>query len=91
MKKQQKTVEGTEGVTKDWAKELERQFGPVIGGRSLWRLLGYPSTAAFRQARRRDCVPVKCITLPSRRGAFASTLEVARWIEATVETLAPEA
>lgn len=55
--------------------------------RDLWRVFGYPSSKAFTMARRRGTVPVTLFMLPLRRGVFAYTEDVARWLESTRESL----
>lgn len=77
------------------AEELERwmltEFGPVLSGRTLRGLLGYPSADAFRQAHRRHGAPVRLFLQEGRKGWCAATREVADWIartEAATSTLA---
>ena len=64
--------------------ELERTltglYGPLLGSRDLWRILGYASPAAFRQARARTGLPVAEFEIEGRRGRFALTVEVADWL-----------
>lgn len=66
------------------AQTLERwmliEFGPVISGASLRKLLGHPSSDAFRQALHRHGAPVALFMQTGRRGWCASTREVAYWI-----------
>ena len=70
--------------TANRAQELERwllkEFGPVLNGQALRKLLGLPTPDAFRQALRRRGAPVPLFHEPGRRGWCASTREVARWI-----------
>lgn len=56
------------------------KFGPLMMGRDLWRALGYPTFAAFVMARRRGTVPVAVFEIPMRKGVFAYTEDVARWV-----------
>lgn len=60
--------------------ELFGQFGPVLPSRTLVKVLGYPSTVAFRQAVTRDTVPVPLFSIPNRRGRFALARDVAIWL-----------
>jgi len=62
---------------------LEILHGPFMSGRALWRTLGYPSGAAFRQAARRDQLPVETFRIPHRRGRYARTVDVAHWLSST--------
>jgi hypothetical protein len=61
------------------AQLLER-YGPVLGGGELRKVLGFSTAGAFRQATLRGTVPVPTFTVPNRRGRFALTQEVARWL-----------
>jgi hypothetical protein len=60
---------------------LERKFGSVISGPDLWKVLGFRSGEAFRQAHHRGRVPVKTLKLPGRQGRFARVEDVAQWLE----------
>lgn len=60
--------------------DMERQYGPLMGGTALYRALGLPSAAAFRQAASREVLPVQVFSIPHRRGRFALTREVALWL-----------
>jgi len=60
--------------------DMERQYGPLLGGTALYRALGLPSAAAFRQAASREALPVQVFSIPHRRGRFALTREVALWL-----------
>lgn len=62
------------------ADDLVTGSGPFLSGTALWRSLGYPSSAAFRQAKARGKLEVKVFNLPQRRGTFAFTREVADWL-----------
>jgi len=59
---------------------MERQYGPLLSGTALYRALGLPSAAAFRQAASREALPVQVFSIPHRRGRFALTREVALWL-----------
>lgn len=60
---------------------LERLYGPVLGAPALWQVLGFASVDAFRKAAVRGVLPVATFTLPKRRGRFAHTHDVIRWLE----------
>lgn len=60
--------------------DLEAQHGPLLSGPPLYRALGLPSAAAFRQAASRGQLPVPIFTIPNRRGRFALTRDVAAWL-----------
>jgi transcriptional regulator with XRE-family HTH domain len=53
----------------------------LIPGTDLWRLLGYSTPGAFRQAAHRGQVPVPLVALPHRRGRFALRRDVTSWIQ----------
>lgn len=86
--------EGEQVVTDSAENEIERaiaadltsRYGPLIGGTDLWRLLGYASGEAFRQAAKRGCLPVPIIRIPHRRGRFALAIDIARWLGRLRET-----
>ena len=59
---------------------LTRLYGPLLASRDLWKLLGYASPAAYRQARARNRLPVAEFEIEGRRGRFALTQDVARWL-----------
>lgn len=62
------------------ASELTSIHGPMIGGDALWRVLGYASSDAFRQAYSRGLMPVPVFRIENRRGKFALAHDVARWL-----------
>lgn len=59
---------------------LTSAYGPIVGGEKLSRLLGYPSSEAFRQALSRGQLPVETFNIPHRRGKFAYTDDIAAWL-----------
>lgn len=64
------------------ASLLIEKYGPLVGGADLCRLLGFRSGDAFRQAKRRHRLPVDVFSVPQRRGSYAYTLDVVRWLTA---------
>ena len=68
----------------DVASELETHLndlhGPMMGGHSLYKALGYRSADSFRRALMRKAVPVRVFTVKNRKGRHALTKDVARWI-----------
>lgn len=60
--------------------QLLTNYGPLLGSRELWRVLGYSSPAAFRQAKFRNQLPIKVFEIEGGRGSFALTIEVAAWL-----------
>lgn len=59
---------------------LNAEYGPLIGGADLVKTLGFRSAEALRQAVSRNKLPVRTFMIPSRRGRFAYTFDVARWL-----------
>jgi hypothetical protein len=74
--------EGTElaALALQLESDLIREYGPVISRESLCAALGYSSMNAFRQALSRGTVPVRVFDIPMRRGKFALSKDVARWL-----------
>ena len=69
--------------------EMERLYGPLLGGSKLVAALGHGNAAALRQARKRGRVSVPLFTLPQRRGYFALTRDVAEWLAAARHAASP--
>lgn len=59
---------------------LLQTHGPLMGGRHLWRALGYPTAQAFSKAVERNTVPIATFRIPHRRGRFALTNDVVQWL-----------
>jgi hypothetical protein len=66
------------------AEQLEarivREYGMVLVGHSLMRVLGYPSLGALRTAIYRGTVPIPVFPLPNRRGKGALASAAAKWL-----------
>lgn len=73
-----------DGSEDDLAKSLEDSLadrhGPILPSSILTKVLGYTSAAAFRQSLVRRTVPVPVFRIANRRGHFALTRDVARWL-----------
>jgi hypothetical protein len=61
---------------------LREQYGPIVGGSALWKLLGFRTSAAFRQALSRGKLPIAVFPIPNRKGKFALVNDVAQWLVA---------
>lgn len=70
----------TEPLVQELQETLTRLYGPLLASRDLWKLLGFSTPAAYRQARLRHRIPVVEFEIEGRRGRFALTQEVARWL-----------
>lgn len=66
---------------------LVERYGYLIGGDDLWRLLAYRSLDAFRKAQTLRTVPVRTFRIKGRRTRFASTEDVARWLDQQLAAL----
>jgi hypothetical protein len=66
--------------TQSLEAELTAQYGPIVTGKDLLRLLAFPSQAAFQQAMYRNQLPIPVFSIKHRRGKFALVKEVAYWI-----------
>lgn len=62
-----------------------RLYGPVIGGADLRKALGFRSASAFNRALRLKSINVNVFTMPGRRGRFAFTADVGKWLESVGE------
>ncbi|PTQ88535.1 hypothetical protein [Agitococcus lubricus] len=60
--------------------DIQRQYGPLVGGADLLKILGFPSSEAFRQALSRGSIPVPIFAIPHRRGKFALAQDLAVWL-----------
>jgi len=56
---------------------LTRLYGPLLASKGLWKVLGYRSPSAYRQARARKLLPVDEFDIEGRRGRFTLTKDVA--------------
>ena len=61
-------------------KELLKQHGEIVGGIKLCCLMGFTSTAAFRQSLIRGQIPIQTFEIPHRKGRFAYTRDVLNWL-----------
>jgi hypothetical protein len=62
-----------------------REFGPLLTSSQAAKLLGYRNAESLRQARLANRLPVPMFKIDDRRGWYAATAAVARWVEATVQ------
>ena len=74
------TSELVEELANSLEQDLLQTFGPMIYGQVLYKSLGYTSADAFRQAISRQSVPVDTFPIEGRRGKFALTRDIAKWI-----------
>ena len=60
---------------------LLEKYGALMTGKALWRTLGFQNSAAFRQAKAKERLGLRVFSIPNRRGTFAHTREVDRWLK----------
>ncbi|MCP4984796.1 MAG: hypothetical protein GY928_01655 [Colwellia sp.] len=60
--------------------KLMKLYGPLMFGEVLYSALGFEHIAAFRQAFNRGKLPVSVFSLENKRGKYALTEDVARWL-----------
>lgn len=60
---------------------LYEQYGPLIGGPDLVKVLGYRSNASFRRAEKLGLIGVRIFDIPGRKGKFAMSIDVAIWLD----------
>lgn len=70
----------TDQQSKFLIAEIKEKYGEIIGGYDLAKLLGYKSTAAFRQAISRNQIPFSTFNIENRKGKFAYTNDVICWL-----------
>ena len=61
------------------AKLFER-YGPLVGGKDLVKAAGFQTAEALKMAIKRKHLTFATFSLPGRRGKFAKTEDVARWL-----------
>ena len=61
-------------------QELSSRYGELIGGDRLRHVLGFPTLASLKQALRRKTLTLPTFFIEGRRGRFALTSDVARWL-----------
>lgn len=61
--------------------QMLKQFGPLMGGDELHKALGFSNSAAFGQALRQGRLGVPVFDISGRRGKFALTEDVAKWVQ----------
>lgn len=60
---------------------MASRFGLLVGGRTLWKSLGYQTATAFHKAVARGTVPIPVFELPHRQGKFALAEDLDVWID----------
>jgi hypothetical protein len=60
--------------------QLLRDYGPILSGDALRRVLGYRSLESLRQAISRGTIGVPVFGIEHRRGKYALAKDVALWL-----------
>lgn len=68
------------GATANFAKELHQEYGPLIGGPDLVKVLGFRSNASFKRAQKLGQINLEMFGIEGRKGSFAYTKNVASWL-----------
>jgi hypothetical protein len=76
----QATRTSTEQLAEELEAQLVRDWGPILSGEALRRALGYRSIESLRQAISRGTIGVPVFAIEHRRGKYALTKDVARWL-----------
>ena len=83
----------TDALTSLLERDLNERYGPMISGDGLRKVLGFTTMEAMRQALTRRQISLPVFTPENRRGKFALSHDVARWLasqrQAVVESPAP--
>ena len=63
-------------------QRLLSTHGELIGGNALMHCLGFRTARAYQAAIKSGRLPIPTFEVPGRRGRFARSVEVARWLNA---------
>ena len=69
-------------TSNDLANNLISRYGPTLGGIELYGALGFKTYASFHRSQLRGELGVHVFKLSGRRGWFALTEDVAKWLNA---------
>ena len=70
----------TNSSVTDLEKILTAKYGPMIGGADLIKCLGFRTQAGFKRSQRLGLLRIHVFEIPNRRGNFALSKDVAKWI-----------
>lgn len=65
----------------DFYKILFEEFGPLIGGSDLAKVLGFRTSSAFNKSIREGRIDVDVFVISGRKGKFAYSNDIANWLE----------
>lgn len=61
--------------------KLISRFGPLLTGQDLYSAIGYKTYSAFHRGQQRGEIGVHVFRIAGRRGWFALTVDIAKWLE----------
>ena len=67
-------------------QQLLEKYGPMVGGKDLYAILGFKTYGSFRLANERQLIPVKIFKIPRRRDWYALTSDLAQWLLSLTQT-----
>lgn len=59
---------------------LSSSYGPVMDAKAICKVLHYPTVSALQAARARGKLRFRTVELEGRRGVFAATADVAKYL-----------
>ena len=62
-------------------KTLFEEFGPLIGGSDLAKVLGFRTSSAFNKSIREGRMDLEIFVISGRKGKFAFSSDIASWLE----------
>lgn len=65
----------------DFYETLSEEYGPLIGGADLTKVLGFRTSSAFNKSIREGRMEIVLFVISGRKGKFAYTRDVASWLE----------
>lgn len=76
----QHDVEIAAALERLFVRQWVNSHGTRMTGECLWRALGFTSSRTFQHAARAQHLGIQLYPMPSGRGRFALTEDVARWV-----------
>jgi len=68
-------------TNEDTLNKLISSFGPLLTGQDLYSAIGYKTYSAFHRGQLCGEIGVHVFKIPGRKGWFALTVDVAKWLE----------
>lgn len=65
----------------DFYETLSEEYGPLIGGADLAKVMGFRTSSAFNKSIREGRLEIELFVISGRKGKFAYTKDVASWLE----------